>query len=184
MIKNYSNVPGELQAKCFLCLCLPKLHEHHNWEALVLKKKKTENPFSYINNCCHGRATGDHLNHLAHQDVPNYTHISSHPFLSYPLKYSAIKHGKAGSHTSSCPYHKQLTELKNLLPTESPTLFLQQSEYFFLQPTPCVELAVTEQHALPPLTEAESIQHQSWLHGVTSKRYLNRTIFLLLFFTK
>lgn len=137
--------------------------KHTELLKLAVRKgcKKTENPFSYINNCCHGRATGDHLNHLAHQDVPNYTHISSHPFLSYPLKYSAIKHGKAGSHTSSCPYHKQLTELKNLLPTESPTLFLQQSEYFFLQPTPCVELAVTEQHALPPLTEAESIQHQS-----------------------
>lgn len=43
---------------------------------------------------------------------------------------------------------------------ESPALLLQ-SEYFFLQPTPRVELAVTEQHTLPPLTEAESIQYQS-----------------------
>lgn len=138
------------------CLCLPKLHKHPKWEEVCTCFKKTENPFSYINNCCHGRATGDHLNHLAHQDVPNYTHISSHPFLSYPLKYSAIKHGKAGSHTSSCPYHKQLTELKNLLPTESPTLFLQQSEYFFLQPTPC--------GARSNRAARTASSHRSWKH--------------------
>jgi len=43
----------------------------------------------------------DHLDHLAPQDMTNYTSVISHTFISCSLQYPAIDHWKAGTRASS-----------------------------------------------------------------------------------